>query len=97
MSERVFCSRRATTTSDPRARCASGKIRQNCREVTIRRPKIRSYPIRPFRRGQEIVQMCLRLWRLVRGRRRQAFSVRGWTSPHSVTGSTGCRQCRASI
>jgi hypothetical protein len=57
--------------------CASGRIGQNCGEVTIRRAKIRADPIRPFRRGREIVQMCLRLWRLVRGRRHQASSVPG--------------------
>jgi hypothetical protein len=40
-----------------------------CREVTIGRPKIRAVPVRPFVWRREIVHMCSRLWRLVRGRR----------------------------
>jgi hypothetical protein len=43
----------------------------NCRDVTIRRPKIYAVPVQPFFRPREIVQVCLRSWRLVRGRRRR--------------------------
>jgi hypothetical protein len=50
---------------------------ETCRDVTTRHQKIRDDPIRPFGAGQEIVQMCLRLWRPVRGRRRQASWARG--------------------
>jgi hypothetical protein len=79
---------------DPRLSAAEAI--KNCGEVTIGHPKIRAVPIRPFRRCQEIVQMCLRLWRLVRGRRHQASSVPGLMSHPSPTDSIGYRRCRAS-
>ena len=97
-SERAFCYAKSDDDvgGPPRA-MREQQAQKNCREVTIRPRKIRGVPIRPFSRGQEIVQMCLRLWRPVRGRRRQASSGRGLMSPLSLTGSTGCRRCRALI
>jgi hypothetical protein len=97
MSERASLFAKSDDDVGPPRAMREQQAQQNCREVTIRHRKIRGVPIRPFSRGQEIVQMCLRLWRPVRGRRRQAFLVRGLMCPLSLTGSTGFRRCRALI
>ena len=87
---RAGAERRQSNTARPDAQ-------KTCRKVTIGHPKIRAVPVRPFRRSQEIVQMCLRSLRQVRGRRHQASCARGSRYPPLLTGSLGCRLCQASI
>ena len=68
MSERAFRSRRTTTMSDDWARYASGKTKKLWGSDN-RTSEYSCRPRTPFSLGPGIVQMCSRLWRLVRGRR----------------------------
>jgi hypothetical protein len=93
---------RATTKSaaskrDPRGASAASGANPTCRELTIGRPKIRGVPVRPFMRDREIVHMCSRLWRLVRGRRHRVSWALGLRYPLSLTGSPGSPRYQASI
>jgi hypothetical protein len=72
MSERALSFAKSDDDVGLLARDARAASSETCREVTIGHPKIRSVPVQPFLRPREIVHMCLRSWRLVRGRRRQA-------------------------